>query len=51
MAFWHHGDKDSAAMNNRYLDFVQMRGLISVASYDNYLDNNHKKYWYTLARL
>ena len=29
---WHHSDKNSAAMNNCYLDFPQTRGLISLVN-------------------
>ena len=34
-----HSDKNSAATNNHFLDFVQTRGLISLVN-DNHLDNN-----------
>ena len=33
-----HSDKNSAAINNRYLDFVQTCGLISLVN-DNQVDN------------
>ena len=32
MALWRHSDKNSAAINNRNQDFVQMRGLISLVN-------------------
>ena len=35
-------DNPSAAINNRYLAFVQMRGLISLVN-DYHVDNNAKK--------
>ena len=38
-ALWRHSDKNSAAINNCYLDFVQTRGLISLVN-DNHVDNN-----------
>ena len=41
-ALCRHSDKNSAATNNRYLDFVQTRGLISLDS-DNHVDNNLKE--------
>ena len=50
MALWRHRDKKSAAINKRYLDFVQTRGLISLVN-DNHVDNNlkeilvHVYYW------
>ena len=37
-----HSDKTKAARNNRYLDLVQTRGLISLVN-DNYVDNNLKE--------
>ena len=42
MELWRHSDKNGAAKNNRYLDFVQMRGLISLVN-DNHVDNNFKE--------
>ena len=39
--FWRHSDKNSAAIDNRYLDFVQTRSLISLVN-DNHVDNNLK---------
>ena len=51
MALWRHSD-NSAAKNNRYMDFVQTRALISLVN-DNHVDNNLEKFlcMYTLARL
>ena len=52
-ALWRHSDKNSAAINNRYLNYVQMRGLISLVN-DNHVDNNLKEilvYVYFGARL
>ena len=37
-----HSDKNSSAVNNRYLDFVQTRGWISLVN-DNHVDNNLKE--------
>ena len=37
-----HSDKNSAAINNRDLDFVQTRGLISVVN-DSHVDNSLKE--------
>ena len=37
-----HSNKNSAAINNRYLDFVQMRVLFSLAN-DNRVDSNLKE--------
>ena len=39
---WRHSDKNSAAINSRYLDFVQTRGLISLVN-DNHVANNRKE--------
>ena len=44
---WRHSDKNSSdknsgAINNRYLDFIQTRGLISLV-YDNHVDNTFRK--------
>ena len=37
---WHHSDKDSVALNNRYLSFIQTCGMISL------LNNKHdNKFW------
>ena len=36
-ALWHHSDKNSVAINNRYLGFVK-RGLITLVN-DNHVDN------------
>ena len=44
-ALWRHSDKNSAAINNRYLGFRQSCSLISLVS-DNHMDNmdnNHKE--------
>ena len=41
-ALWRHSDKTSAAKINRYLDFVQTRGLISLA-HDNYVEYSLKE--------
>ena len=41
-AVWRHSDKNSAAINNRHLDFAQTRDLISLVN-DNHVDNNHKE--------
>ena len=40
--FWRHNDKKSAAINNRYLDFIQTHDLISLVI-DKHLDNNLKE--------
>ena len=40
-ALWHHSDKNSMSINNRYLDFVQMHCLISLVN-DNHIANNLK---------
>ena len=42
MALWRHSDKNSAAINNRYLDYIQTRGLILLLN-DNHVVNNRKK--------
>ena len=42
MALWRHFDKNSAAINNRYLVFVQTRGVISLFS-DNHVNNYLKE--------
>ena len=42
-ALWHHSDKNSAAINNRYLDFKQTRGLILFVI-DKHVDNNLKNF-------
>ena len=43
-ARWRHSDTNSAAINNRYLDFVQTRVLISLVKVnDNQVDNNPKE--------
>ena len=39
MTLWHHSDKNSSVINNRYLDFVQKCGLISLVN-DNHMDSN-----------
>ena len=51
-ALWGHSVKECALINNRYMDFVQMRGLISLAD-DNRVNINLKEIWciYTLVRL
>ena len=41
-ALWRHSDKFSAAINKRYLDFVQASTLISLV-HDNHLDNYLKE--------
>ena len=41
-ALWRHSDKNSAALNYPYLDFVDTRGLISLVN-DNHVDNNLKE--------
>ena len=41
-ALWRHSDKNSAAINNRFLDFIQTRGLIPLVN-DNHVDNNLKE--------
>ena len=41
-AQWHHSDKNSAAINNCYLDFVQPRGWISLVD-DNHVDKYVKE--------
>ena len=43
-ALWRRSDKNSADINNRYLDFVQTRGLISLVN-DNHMDNNLMVFW------
>ena len=54
-ALWRHSDKNNAAINNSYLDFVQTPSLISLVN-DNHVDNNLKKtlrkFWcmYTMAQ-
>ena len=45
-AFWRHSDRNSAAINNRYLDFVQMHGLILLVN-DNHVDNTLKEIFYS----
>ena len=42
MALWRHSYKNSAAINNRYLDFWQTRALISLVN-NNHMDNNLKE--------
>ena len=42
--FTRHSDKKSAAINNRYLDFVQTRGLIWLVN-DNHVDTTLRKFW------
>ena len=37
--FTRHSDKNSAAVNSRYLDFVQTRGLILLMN-DNHVEHN-----------
>ena len=37
-SIWHHSDKTSMAIKKRYLDFVQMHGLISLVN-DIHMDN------------
>ena len=39
---WRHIDKNSAAINNSYMDFVQTRGLILLVN-DNHVDNHLKE--------
>ena len=41
MALWRHSEKNSAAINNLYPDFVQTRNLISMVN-DNHVDTNLK---------
>ena len=41
-ALWRHSDKNNAAINNHYLDFVKTRGLISLVN-DNHEDNYLKE--------
>ena len=41
-AFLHHNDKNGATINNRYLDFVQTRGLISLVN-DYHVDKDLKE--------
>ena len=41
-ALCHHSDKNSAAINNRYLHFVQKRDLLSLVN-DDHVDNNLKE--------
>ena len=41
-ALWHHSDTNSAAINNRYLDFVQASGWISLVN-DNHVDTYLKE--------
>ena len=38
----HRSDKHNAAINNRYLDFIQTSGLILLVN-DTHLDNNFKE--------
>ena len=40
-ALRHHSDKNSAAINKGYLDFIQMYGLTSLVN-DNHMDKNLK---------
>ena len=49
MALWRHSD-NSVATNNYYMDFVQMRGLISLVN-DNHMDNNLKEILVCILRL
>ena len=41
-ALWGHRDKNSMAIGNHYLDFLQMCSLISLVN-DNHVDNNLKE--------
>ena len=38
MALWPHSDKNSTAINNCYLDFIQTGSLISLVN-DNHVNN------------
>ena len=40
----HHSDKNSVAMHNHYLDFIQTGNLISLVN-DYHVDNNFKEIW------
>ena len=42
MAVWRRSDKNTTAINNRYLDIVQTRSLILLVN-DNRVDNNIKE--------
>ena len=42
MALWRHSDKNSAALSNHSLDFVQTRDLTSLVN-DNHVANNLKE--------
>ena len=42
MALWRHSDKNSAALNNRYPDYVQKRGMISLVN-ENHVGNKIKE--------
>ena len=42
-ALWRHSDKNSTAINKRYLDFVQTRGLMPLVR-DDHVDNSLKEY-------
>ena len=41
-ALWRHSDRNSATINDRYLNFVLTRGLISLVR-DNHIDNYLKE--------
>ena len=43
IALWRQSDKNSPAVNNRYLDFVQTRDWILLV-YDNHVDKNLKDF-------
>ena len=48
-ALWRRSDKNSAALNYRYLDFVQARGLISLVN-DNHVDSNRCMYTHKMVK-